>query len=168
MTAKLLPDDVWKAVHPLIPQRPERSRGGRPPVDDRGVLTGIVFVLKTGIAWEDLPGEMGCGCGMTCLRRLREWRRTGVWAKIRQVLADRLPRADRIDWQRAELHARPVSSRRRRRRIRGLSLVPHGHAAAREGLEAHTHAMKCASAGDSEGGRYSVFMPDGREGGVLT
>src|SRR5215831_8258371 len=44
---------------------------GRKPVDDRKALTGILFVLKTGIPWEDLPVEMGCGCGMTCWRRLQ-------------------------------------------------------------------------------------------------
>ena len=58
-------------------------------------------MLKTGIPWEDLPCEMGCGCGMTCWRRLRDWQADGTWDKIHKVLLDRLRGADKIDWSRA-------------------------------------------------------------------
>ncbi len=64
-------------------------------------MTGILFVLKTGIPWEDLPSEMGCGCGMTCWRRLRDWQADGTWLKIHEVLLDRLRGADKLDWSRA-------------------------------------------------------------------
>jgi len=67
----------------------------------RNVLTGILFVLKTGIPWEDLPCEMGCGSGMTCWRRLRDWQTDGTWDKIQNVLLDKLREADKIDWSRA-------------------------------------------------------------------
>jgi transposase len=70
-------------------------------VDDRKALTGILFVLKTGIPWEDLPWEMGCGCGMTCWRRLRDWQADGTWLKIHEVLLERLRGADQIDRSRA-------------------------------------------------------------------
>ena len=73
-------------------------KGGQPRLDDRKALTGILFVLKTGIPWEDLPCEMGCGCGMTCWRRLRDWQADGTWDKIHKVLLDRLRGADKIDW----------------------------------------------------------------------
>ena len=56
------------------------------PLDYRKVLTGIIFVLKTGIPWEELPQEMGCGCGMTCLNYLNAWQRAGVWEKLHQIL----------------------------------------------------------------------------------
>jgi transposase len=102
MARRLLPDDVWQLIESLLPKHPMRPKGGRPLIDDRDVLTGILFMLKTGIAWEDLPHEMGCGCGMTCLRRLREWQQQGVWPKIREVLETHLPEAKRIDWSRAE------------------------------------------------------------------
>src|SRR5262249_2822929 len=69
--------------------------------DDRRALTGILFVLKTGIPWEDLPQEMGCGCGMTCWRRLRAWQHAGVWPQLHRVLLARLRAADQIDWSRA-------------------------------------------------------------------
>lgn len=102
MARQLLPDELWQLIEPLLPTRPARPKGGRPLLQDRDVLTGIVFMLKTGIAWEDLPREMGCGCGMTCLRRLREWQEQGIWPSIERLLQAHLPDAQRIDWSRAE------------------------------------------------------------------
>jgi transposase len=100
-----LSDDIWAAIRPLLPPEPARPEGGRPRVPDRAALTGILFVLRNRIAWETLPRELGCGSGMTCWRRLREWQRGGVWPLIRRVLMERLAEADRIDWARASMHA---------------------------------------------------------------
>ena len=66
MAKELLPDALWARIAP----EPPKPKGGRPRVSDRAALTGILFVLKTGIPWEYLPAEMGCGSGMTCWRRL--------------------------------------------------------------------------------------------------
>ena len=82
MAKPLVPDELWEIVEPLLPPHRPRPRGGRPPADDRACFTGIVFVLKTGIGWEDLPAEMGCGSGMTCWRRLRDWHRAGVFRRL--------------------------------------------------------------------------------------
>ena len=101
MAKTIVSDELWSLIEPLIPQRPPRPWGGRPPVEDRKVLTGILFVLKTGIAWEDLPQEMSCGCGMTCWRRLRDWQEAGVWEDLHLVLLECLQEADLIDWSRA-------------------------------------------------------------------
>jgi transposase len=101
MAQPLVTDDLWAAVEPLIPKRPPRPKGGRPPVDDRQALTGILFVLKTGIPWEYLPPEMGCGSGMTCWRRLRDWQVAGVWDGLHRLLLNRLRGADQLDWSRA-------------------------------------------------------------------
>jgi transposase len=105
MAKPLLPDDLWQLVAPLLPPpKPRRFRHpGRKPVGDRAALTGILFVLKTGIPWEDLPAEMGCGCGMTCWRRLRHWQHAGVWERLHEVLLERLQGAERIDWSRAAI-----------------------------------------------------------------
>ena len=103
MSKPLLPDDLWAVIEPLLPPEPPKPKGGRPPVADRAALTGILFVLKTGIPWEDLPREMGCGSGMTCWRRLRDWNRAEVWHRLHTALLDRLGQADRIDWSRASL-----------------------------------------------------------------
>lgn len=103
MAKPLLDDDLWELIEPLLPPpKPRRFRyPGRKPVPNRPALTGILFVLKTGIPWEHLPQEMGCGSGMTCWRRLRDWHVAGVWEKIHRVLLDRLRGADKIDFSRA-------------------------------------------------------------------
>jgi transposase len=98
MAKPLVSDELWARIEPLIPKRESPGeKGGRPALDDRAALTGIVFVLKTGIPWEDLPQEMGCGCGMTCWRRLRDWQAAGVWDELHQRLLAELRAADKID-----------------------------------------------------------------------
>jgi transposase len=101
MARPLLPDELWELIEPRLPKWTPSPKGGQPPVSDRNVLTGILFVLKTGIPWEDLPCEMNCGCGMTCWRRLRDWQTDGTWDKIHKVLLDRLRGAGTIAWSRA-------------------------------------------------------------------
>jgi transposase len=66
MAKPLLPDELWEIIEPVLPKWTPDPRGGRPRLADRKALTGILFVLKTGLPWEDLPHEMGCGSGMTC------------------------------------------------------------------------------------------------------
>ena len=101
MAKPLLSDELWEVIEPLLPKWTPSPKGGQPRLPDRNALTGILFVLKTGIPWEDLPSEMGCGCGMTCWRRLRDWQADGTWLKIHKVLLDRLRGADKLDWSRA-------------------------------------------------------------------
>src|SRR2546422_10585178 len=100
MAKPLVSDALWAAVARLLPPPRPKPKGGRPPVPDRQALTGILFVLKTGIQWEDLPQEMGCGCGMTCWRRLRDWARADVWSRIQRLLLERLHWAGKINWAR--------------------------------------------------------------------
>ncbi len=76
----------------------------------RAALTGIVFVLKSGIPWEMLPQEMGCGSGMTCWWRLRAWQQAGVWQKLHQVLRNKLGVAGQIDWSRAAIDGATVAA----------------------------------------------------------
>src|SRR3712207_5588325 len=102
MDEALLPDELWDAIEPLLPKRKRRpGTRGRPRIDDRACLTGIIFVLRSGIPWWMLPKELGCGSGATCWRRLRDWQRRGIWKKLLVEMLDRLGREDEIDWEKA-------------------------------------------------------------------
>jgi transposase len=72
MAKQIVSDELWEIIEPLLPEEPPKLKGGRPRVNDRAALTGIIFVLKSGIPWEMLPQEMDCGSGVTCWRRLEE------------------------------------------------------------------------------------------------
>src|SRR5260370_8805764 len=98
MARPIVTDELWEVIEPLIPEVPRRFRHpGRKRIDDRRVLTGILFVLQTGIPWEHLPQEMGCGSGMTAWRRLQEWNEQGVWQRLPEVLRAKLHQSERID-----------------------------------------------------------------------
>ena len=112
MAKKLVSDELWEVVEPLLPPEPDKTDGGRPRIDERAALTGIIFVLKSGIPWEMLPQEMGCGSGMTCWRRLQEWHEAGVWEELHRVLLDRLGEADQIDFSRASVDSASVAATR--------------------------------------------------------
>jgi transposase len=101
MAKPLLPDELWERIEPLLPPTRPKPKGGRPPIENRLALTGILFVLRTGCGWEYLPQEMGCGSGMTCWRRLRDWQAAGVWEKVWRLLLDELGLAGEIDWSKA-------------------------------------------------------------------
>jgi transposase len=79
---------------------------------DRAALNGILFVLRTGIAWEDLPQELGFGSGMTCWRRLREWQAAGVWHRLHLLLLAELRGAGKLDFSRASIDGASVPSPR--------------------------------------------------------
>jgi transposase len=99
MAQLLVRDDLWELVEPLLPKFARGPKGGHPPVDNRVCLTGILFVLKTGIPWEDFPQEMGCS-GMTLWNRLADWNKAGVWQQIHGLMLSKLRAADKIDFSR--------------------------------------------------------------------
>lgn len=99
MADDLVPDDLWERIAPLIPARPPRRHRfpGRRPVEDRVALAGIVYVLRTGVTWADVPAErIGCS-GVTCWRRLRDWTEAGVWPRLHEALLTELRRAGLLD-----------------------------------------------------------------------
>jgi len=108
MSQALIDDDLWTRIAPLLPKRRPRNRqhAGRKPIPDRAVLTGILFVLRSGIPWKMLPKEMGCGSGSTCWRRLVRWQRAGVWKRLHRVLLTELRRRARPEHDLVERHVR--------------------------------------------------------------
>ena len=123
MAKPLLTDELWKRIEPHLPPEPPKPKGGRPRVPDRACLTGILFVLKTGTPWEYLPREMGCGSGMTCWRRLRDWQAAGLWRTIWRELLNELGLADAIDWSTSAMDScsvRALFGGPRRGRIRPI------------------------------------------------
>lgn len=112
MSTSLVSDDLWTIIEPLVPTEPPKPKGGRPRVPDRACLTGIIFVLKSGIPWEMLPQELGCGSGMTCWRRLRDWQAAGVWDRLHRTLLDRLGAAGQLDWSRACLDSASIPAKK--------------------------------------------------------
>lgn len=112
MGKELVSDELWKIIKPLLPSETSKPKSGRPRVPDRAALSGIVFVLRTGIPWGMLPNELGFGSGVTCWRRFRGWQKAGVWHRLHCVLLDKLGLSGRIDWSRASLDSASVAAKR--------------------------------------------------------
>ena len=103
MAKPILDDELWALIEPLLPppKRRRKRHAGRKPVANRRALTGILYVLRSGVPWSMLPKEMGCGSGMTCWRRLKAWQARGVWQRVHEVLLSKLREADKLDFSRA-------------------------------------------------------------------
>ncbi len=129
MPKPLIDDELWSIIEPLLPRGRRRTRigRGRPRVSDRATLTGIVFVLRSGIPWKMLPREMGCGSGVTCWRRLKRWQRAGMWKRLHQVLLSKLRQAERIDFSRAVADSssiRALGAGKKLDRTQPIAVVP--------------------------------------------
>ena len=107
--AELVSDALWEQIEPLLPLLPPPSpKGGRPPVQHREALAGIIFVLRTGIPWQALPTELNCGSGSTCWRRFSQWTRLSVWSKLHALLLSELGKAGAINLERAVIDSASV------------------------------------------------------------
>ena len=99
MSRHELTDEQWAVIEPLIPK--QRGGRGRPRNDDRQTLNGVLYVLKTGCAWEDVPRQYGSPA--TCWRRFNQWSEDGTWEQIWRTLLSQLDAEDKIDWVQAFL-----------------------------------------------------------------
>ena len=93
-----LTDGQWAVMQPLLPPH---ARRGRPRADDRRTINGILWVLRTGARWADLPRRYGASS--TCHARLQRWQREGIWEGLWRLLLSRLDVQRRLDWQRGHL-----------------------------------------------------------------
>src|SRR5829696_1739866 len=112
MSVLLVPNDLWEAIEPLLPEERPNLKGGRPRVSDRAALAGIIFVLRTGCPWRLLPKELGYGSGTTCWRRFRDWQTAGVWQRLHQTLLNWLGDEAVIDWSRSSVDSLSVRAKR--------------------------------------------------------
>lgn len=100
MAGQLLPDELWNEIEHLFPEYERSPQGGCPPKETRQVLKAILFVLKTGIGWKDLPTEAFGVSYKTCGRRIDEWTELGIWQQIHALFLAKLRGADQLDWSR--------------------------------------------------------------------
>ena len=100
MASRLLPDELWDEIEQLFPEYEASPDGGRPPKEARTVLTAVLFVLKTGLGWKDLPTEAFGVSYKTCTRRIDEWIARGIWQQIHELFLAKLRGADLLDWSR--------------------------------------------------------------------
>jgi transposase len=104
-------DDLWEAIAPLLPPEPVQGHGGPPRVPNRAALGGILYVLRHGVPWGQLPQELGFGSGSTCWRRFRRWQDLGIWQRVHQTVLDWLGDLDAIDWSRASVDSLSVRAK---------------------------------------------------------
>ena len=130
---QMVPDRLWEILQPLLPEDPPKPKGGRPRIENRAVLAGILFVLRTDCPWGYVPQEMHCGCGTTCWRRLRDWQAAGVWARLERELLQRLSDADQIDWSRAAVDSMSISALRGAKRPGRIQRIARGGCPASQG-----------------------------------
>ncbi|WP_407921568.1 IS5 family transposase [Actinomadura soli] len=112
LALRLVPDELWELVEPLVPGfAPRRQGGGTAGVDDRAVFTAIVYVLTSGCAWRHLPGEFGVSVP-TAHRRFTAWTRAGLWPRLHHAVLDELGARGQVDWASAIVDAAAVRAKR--------------------------------------------------------
>jgi transposase len=159
MVKAILEDGLWAVLQRLLPPDPPRPRGGRPRPPARQVLTGILFVLRSGIPWELLPQALGYGSGMTCWRRLQEGQAQGVWQRIHHERLNWRGQLDELDWSRASLDRGRVAAKRGGA-LTGLNPTDRAKAGTKRHVVVDRHgiplAVRLTAANDHDG---PVFEP---------
>jgi transposase len=93
-TKRVLTNEQWERVAPHLPDHPPSPKGGRPRADDRACLEGILWLLRTGARWQDIPVDLPSGS--TCWRRLQEWASEGILEKVQAALVEQLHELGRV------------------------------------------------------------------------
>lgn len=96
-TKRVLTDGQWERIAPHLPAHPPSPKGGRPRADDRACLEGVLWLLRTGARWQDIPVDLPSGS--TCWRRLQGWAAEGVLERIQAELVAELHARGRVDFR---------------------------------------------------------------------
>ena len=94
-----LNDERWEKIAPLLPKGKIGKKGGRPRAENRKVFEGILWILRTGAPWAELPKEYVSAT--TCWRRLKEWEEQNVWLRAWRALLSELDKNEQLDWSEA-------------------------------------------------------------------
>jgi transposase len=108
MAEPLLPDETWDEIKPLLPPHPPRPKGGRPFADDRDCLRAILFIARTGMAYNTLPADVFGVSGVTAWRRLRDWTLAGVWPEMHLRALNGLGKFGAIDQDKVVVDSQSV------------------------------------------------------------
>ncbi|PNV36467.1 IS5/IS1182 family transposase [Streptomyces sp. DH-12] len=112
LSQRLVPDELWSLVAPLLPSFASRPQGGgTAPVDERAVFTAVVYVLTSGCAWRHLPETFGVSPA-TAHRRFSAWTRDGLWRRLHQAVLDELGARGEVDWTSAIVDAASVRAKK--------------------------------------------------------
>lgn len=95
-TKRILTDEQWERIAPHLPQHRRSPQGGRPRTDDRECLEGILWLLRTGSRWRDIPLDLPSGS--TCWRRLQEWAGEDVLQDLHTILIEELDDLGALDF----------------------------------------------------------------------
>jgi transposase len=140
-------DEQWTILEPHIPEKLPREDGkARPRVNNREVLNGILWVLRTGAAWQDLPDRYHSPA--TCHRRFQEWRREGVLENILQTLAKDLKERGELDLSECFIDGFFVAAKRgpgSRKKQAGQRYEGHGSGRPHWSSYRHSHCACCAA-----------------------
>lgn len=91
MMERVVSERLWAVVRPMLPEKVAHPRGGRPRSDDWACFEAVVYVLRNGVRWRDLPS--GFPSPATCWRRHREWTAAGVWEKAWKLMLDEVSKS---------------------------------------------------------------------------
>ncbi|MEV7069226.1 IS5 family transposase [Streptomyces collinus] len=112
LSKRLVPDELWELVAPLLPSFAARPQGGgTAPCDERAVFTAVVYVLTSGCAWRHLPPTFGTSSA-TAHRRFTVWTGVGLWRRLHRAVLDELGARGEVDWTSAIVDAASVRAKR--------------------------------------------------------
>jgi transposase len=97
--APQISDEQWIKVAPLLPQPQASPRGGRKPAANRPCFEGLLWIMRSGARWKDLPRDGRFPSYSTCRRRLHQWEEQGIWLDAWRAFLGQLDAQGRLDWQ---------------------------------------------------------------------